>query len=234
MDARKYVRLEGQTSAPSFRPERYRTMALSDSTYEPSSLAKILGYLINTLLTSFACALFGAISFSIGVLFDVMNTLNVNSKGSTVVQGALGGFLISPLVLIASLIHYHHSRRHADPPVDDTDLWVYHKRVFLSCCHLFYMLLAGCLAGGVGYAGFVGSARVLDAVGFRCAGGVVFTVVVLIILALRYTSCPLCERCTHTKRRCDCSGCSYNCCDCSCCDCSGCDCSGCDCNGCTV
>lgn len=217
MDARMYERLEGrssETSPPSSQAVGDRTMALSDPTYEASSFPQIFGYVANYLLTSFVCALFGAISFSIGVLFDVKNVLHMEPKGAATLQGALGGALASPLPFIASLIHYHHSIRYTDPPVNDTDLWMYHKRVFLSYRHLFYMLIAGCLAGGIGYAGTVGGARILDAAGFGSAGGVVFTVVTLIVLALCYT---LCSRRTHTTESCNCSGC----------DCSGGDCSGC-------
>ena len=244
MDTGKYVvRHEGrstETSAPSLQAVGDRSITLSGPTYEASSFAEIFGYVANSLLTSFVCALFGAISFAIGVLFDVRNILNMDPKGTAILQGALGGALVSPLALIASLIHYHHSIRHADPPVDDTDLWMYHKRVFLSYRHLFYMLIAGCLAGGVGYAATIGGARILDAAGLGSAGGVIFTVVTLILLALRYISCPSRNRRAHRTWSYDCrardssgGNCSSGC-DCSGCDCSGCDCSGCDCSGCVV
>ena len=181
-------------------------MAISDPTYEASSFAKIVGYVANSLLTSFVYALFGAISFSIGGPLRCEKHIEHGSKRRSDSTRALGGALVSPLALIASLIHYHHFIPHTDPPIDDMDLWMYHKRVFLSHRHLFYMLIAGCLAGGVAYAGTVGGVRILDASGFGSAGGVVFTMVILIALALRYTSCPLRNRHAHTTWRCDCSG----------------------------
>lgn len=233
-------------------------MALSDSTFKPSYCAQTLGFFTNLFLTSSTCALFGAISFSIGVLFDVKNTINMDPKGAAILQGAVGGALASPLALTASLIHYHQSIRRGVPSVDDTDVWMYHKRVFLSYRHLFYMLIAGWLAGGIGYTAIGRRAKILGAFEFGFAGGLVLTVVVISnTLVLRYCFrrycsryCPLCGRRTRTKwRHCcrDSTRYSCNCSsrntrsrdsdsdwdwDCGRCNCSGWDCSGWDCSGC--
>ena len=229
MHAKKYVRLETASSFQQLVGDR--ATAPSNPTHRPSSGVIILGYFTNFLLTLFVCAQYGAICFFIGTFFDATHILRVDSKSEAAIQGALGGALVSPLAFIASVIHYHRSIRYADPPVDDTNLWTYHKTIFLSFRHLFYMLIAGSLAGGVGYARVIGGARILDAFGFGLAGGLVFTT---IVAALAWINLAFREYCLSREGRprttwlndcggCDCSGCGNSGCDFSSCNCSGCD-----------
>src|SRR5260370_33933355 len=115
---------------------------------KPYLCLTLLAYLTNFLLVACVSSGLGAIFLLIGVQFDAKNLLNLDWKGTAVLYGALGGVVLSPLAFLASLLYHHLSPKYPNPTSDE--LADYHSQMIFSLRYWVWILIAACIAPGVG------------------------------------------------------------------------------------